>query len=426
MLAKKKAPVPNNMETLTAAAEEEMIVIQFAASEDNLHIKRKTTTTITTPTIVPPPPKKRPTSNVCTADKKRKRVEASSSSSASSVVVESLETEEGLDVGNESGETNFEVSDIVELPYPYNIFKAAFIILHTYTSIESIDLTKFKTEISHQFRIPLEDMLAVGDDTLRKIIQDYRVVLIQTERRNISSALLKYSRREAEVLLGLVGAYLRDYSMNLDDVCPGLRTDSEHLKGAKKDLIRNLFDDLPLIFPYRKRDTMKYFIERKLYLSVHNIRGRWSDEDKERLLELYQTHGAKWAKLGRALNKRHEDVRSAYKQMTAKRKGKYSPEEEDRLVDCIRQVTGKMLCPMEELPQLGIAWQHVAKLMGFGRTSIEYQMKWGHLRQRLVFGKVASNINEEDAALHDLLILQAPLTYIYTYSLRFSDSILLV
>lgn len=95
-----------------------------------------------------------------------------------------------------------------------------------------------------------------------------------------------------------------------------------------------------------------------------------------------------------------------YKQLMSVKKGKYTPEEEERLISAIRQVLGMENSPVTELPALGIKWQAVAQLMNNERNSVEYQIKWGHLRQRLLFGK-NPNVNEEDQIQTDLRILDA-------------------
>ena len=95
-----------------------------------------------------------------------------------------------------------------------------------------------------------------------------------------------------------------------------------------------------------------------------------------------------------------------YKQLMSVKKGKYTPEEEERLISAIRQVLGLDNCPVNELPALGIKWQAVAQIMNNERNSVEYQIKWGHLRQKLLFGRNPS-INEEDQIQSGLRILEA-------------------
>ena len=197
-------------------------------------------------------------------------------------------------------------------PYSYELMKWCFLTLHRYEtpSHASLSLPTFRNEVASQ--LPPDSAIAIhtiSDDILQIVIDDYLITVQQKEKRLITSSILKYSRRETEIILGAVRAYMKDYSLSLEDVCPSLRPDSDHLKGTKKDLIRRLFDELHRMLPYRQRDTIKFFVERKLFLSIQPLRGRWTEEEKGRLLALYEKYGPKWAKLGRELHKRHEDVR---------------------------------------------------------------------------------------------------------------------
>lgn len=289
--------------------------------------------------------------------------------------------------------------------YPYELYKAMFQVLSRYPTIDQVQLPLLHAELEVLLRIP-SGSLPMDTAMLKNIIEDYRIILQQKDKRLITQGVLKYSKRETDIILGIVRSFVKENNLSLADVCPSLRPDSDHLKGPKKELIRKLFDDLFLMIPYRHRDTIKFFVERKLFLTVHTLRGRWTDEEKERLLSLYEVHGPKWARLGRELSKRHEDVRMVYRQLMSQKKGKYSAEEENRLIAAIRQVLGKYDCPVSELPALGIGWAAVAKLMNSERNSVEYQIKWGHLRQRLVHGKTY-NASEEDQAAADLHILEA-------------------
>lgn len=225
------------------------------------------------------------------------------------------ESPEATEEGGEAAETSPPTGALKEadpLPYSYDLMKFCFLTLQRYETpnLATLNLQSFRNDVAtHLPRENSVDIFNISDQILLKVIDDYLITVQQKEKRSITPSILKYSKRETEIILGAVRAYMKEYSLSLEDVCPSLRPDSDHLKGAKKDLIRRLFDELHMMLPYRQRDTIKFFVERKLFLSIEPLRGRWTDEEKERLLSLYDKYGPKWAKLGRELHKRHEDVR---------------------------------------------------------------------------------------------------------------------
>lgn len=255
----------------------------------------------------------------------------------------------------------------------FELYRIVFQILGRCESVDALPFHFLRNEVATCQTIgERED---VSDEVLARIIDDYRVVQQQRDKRAVTSSILKYSKSETEIILTIVRSYILENSLTPEDICPALRPDSDHLKGAKKELVRKLFDHLHSLLPYRQRDTLKFFVERKIFLTVHQLRGRWTDEEKNRLLSLYEVHGPRWAKLGRELGKRHEDVRMVHKQLMSVKKGKYTSEEESRLIAAIRGVLGKLDCPVSDIPYLGISWQSVAKLMNNERNSVEYQIK---------------------------------------------------
>jgi hypothetical protein len=216
-----------------------------------------------------------------------------------------------VSVHSNPSEASNDTADPPQAAYPYEIYKACFLALHNHDASSiptlNIDIVRLET----QAVLATDVVVAVEDEVLKKMMEDYVVTLQQKEKRSVTTSILKYSRKETDIIIGAVKSFLRDYSLSPEDVCPSLRSSGDHLKGAKKDLTRKLFDDLQLMLPYRHRDTIKYFIERKLFLMAQpsHSKGRWTNQDKERLLELHEKFGSKWAKLGRELGKRPEDVR---------------------------------------------------------------------------------------------------------------------
>lgn len=301
-------------------------------------------------------------------------------------------------------------------PCPYDVYFAAFSVMsrhvETGAPLELLPLPALRRDIAGALPASPGE-LSVPDSALRATMDDFRALQQQQQKRassSVSGTLLKYSSRETAIILGVVDSFCHDHGLAPEDVCSQLRPARAHLKGPKKELVRQLFDDVAAIVPYRQRDALKFFVERKVFLSVHALKGRWSDEEKDRLVALHAQIGPKWARLARELGKRAEDVRVVFKQLECVKKGKYTPEEEARLEGAVREVVGMRDRPLADLPQLGISWSAVAQLMRNERNSVEYQIKWMHLRQRLLFGK-AGVAAADDLLRIDLLVVEVSTCY---------------
>jgi hypothetical protein len=70
------------------------------------------------------------------------------------------------------------------------------------------------------------------------------------------------------------------------------------------------------------------------------VQGYWSKEEVERLKELHAQKGDRWKELGAALGRLPEAVRDKFKMLKlgdARRSGKWSPEEEAKLIELVNQ-----------------------------------------------------------------------------------------
>ena len=66
--------------------------------------------------------------------------------------------------------------------------------------------------------------------------------------------------------------------------------------------------------------------------------GKWSAEDTAKLLQLHAERGNKWKQIGAALGRHPENCRYKHRDLLlgeTERKGKWSPEEEAKLLDLV-------------------------------------------------------------------------------------------
>ncbi|KAI0835955.1 hypothetical protein F5Y06DRAFT_274836 [Hypoxylon sp. FL0890] len=137
--------------------------------------------------------------------------------------------------------------------------------------------------------------------------------------------------------------------------------------------------------PNRGRQKVINQCRRKFHNFV--ARGTWTPEQQEELKQMWETHGNKFSRIGKLINRHPEDVRDRIRNYVVcgenRRVDPWTQEEEDKLQSIItealevirhqRQKTGrKTQEPEEDL----IDWQRVSELMDRTRSRLQCIQKW--------------------------------------------------
>ena len=116
-----------------------------------------------------------------------------------------------------------------------------------------------------------------------------------------------------------------------------------------------------------------HYLQRKF----HGSKGKWSAEETDTLLSMYEEHGHRWALIGRALDRLPQDVWDKYRSISQHTKsGPWSAEESLNLARIIN-----VLCPgtNQGPPLRGIFWTQVSNVM---KTRNQFQCRI-HWHQKL-------------------------------------------
>ena len=261
------------------------------------------------------PTKKRRKSNslidgssaIITPKPKRRRRQREMKEQEELMLLESEEYEEDwtLDGGEEDVEKE---KDPVER---YDLLGMIFIHLNSLPSIENLTLRTVRRFLELQLGVK-EDGLRHLNPEIRVILEEYRLVLRnkkerEKEKDDKKGKLLRYSSREGRIIMGYTKYYMRENKLKVADICSYFRTD--RIKGVKRKRVILLFDTLAEMFPYRKRQPIRYFVEN--FLSRDVLTGQWTEDDWQQLMALQELHGLNYKVIGLALGKRRVDIKDA-------------------------------------------------------------------------------------------------------------------
>jgi len=142
----------------------------------------------------------------------------------------------------------------------------------------------------------------------------------------------KFTRAEDDLILTTIAEFCADKGITPDEMVPELRT--ADTPGKMKRLMKQFLSQVKTLIPERKRQTL---YRRTIRLIAGGMRGdEWTEEEKQQILSLHKLHGSKWTKIGSLLGRYADDVRDMYRRLRPRRRrGRFSEEESQRLVQLI-------------------------------------------------------------------------------------------
>lgn len=148
------------------------------------------------------------------------------------------------------------------------------------------------------------------------------------------------------------------------------------------------------------RRTRKQIVERtrRIYNSFV-ARGTWTDEQKEEVHELFETHPEKWAEIAVIINRDQKDVRDYWRNHylvhQTQIKSRWSEEEEGRLKEVVEEFLGKIRIQRENNDQFRVKpgatgsddeglldWQTISAAMDHTRSRQQCKWKWNDMREK--------------------------------------------
>jgi hypothetical protein len=94
----------------------------------------------------------------------------------------------------------------------------------------------------------------------------------------------------------------------------------------------------------------------------------------------YQQYGPSWDKISRIVERNETDCRVRYTNhlqiKNTRKRGVWSPEEEEMLYKTIAQVCAASKIPINDTPNRPISWSTVVQKMGGQRNALECREKW--------------------------------------------------
>ena len=193
----------------------------------------------------------------------------------------------------------------------YDLLGMIFIHLNSLPSIENLTLRTVRRFLELQLGVQ-EDGLRHLKSEIRVILEEYRLVLRnkkerEKEKDDRKGNLLRYSSREGRIIMGYTKYCMKENKLKVADLCCYFRTN--RIRGVKRKRVILLFDSLTEMFPYRKRSTIRHFVEN--FLSRDVLTGQWTEDDWEQLMVLQELHGLNYKLIGLALGKRRVDIKDA-------------------------------------------------------------------------------------------------------------------
>lgn len=201
--------------------------------------------------------------------------------------------------------------------------------------------------------------------------------------------------------LNNLGKAVNDF-MEANDLTQNEFNQLIHAKPNKEESRNTDFwDRAELAIPQR---TRKQIVERARRI-YHNFvaRGKWTQEQKEEVHELFEKHPRKWAEIAGMINRDQKDVRdywrNTYLVLESQVKSRWSKDEEERLRDAVEEKLSKIRITRENSDQperdsrgksgddeAMIDWQQISAAMGLTRSRQQCKWKWVDMREKGLVG----------------------------------------
>ncbi|KAI7774447.1 hypothetical protein LA080_008759 [Diaporthe eres] len=150
--------------------------------------------------------------------------------------------------------------------------------------------------------------------------------------------------------------------------------------------------------------TRKQIVERtrRLYNNFAG-RGRWDEEQKEQLHDLFDKHGTKFAAIASLINRDQKDIRDYWRNHYVvdghQRKSRWKPDETEMLKQAVEEALNKIRIDRENNDQFRprprakgfddeslLDWQQISAAMGLTRNRQQCKFKWQDLKDKGVVG----------------------------------------
>lgn len=248
----------------------------------------------------------------------------------------------------------------------------------------------------------MESILAAGPSKGRKAIKsglsdDDRQSKRKRSSANEGKATGPWTQEELNNLGKVVNDFMDDNNLTQYEV-----TQLVHAVPSKaKSINMEFWDKAEQAIPQR---TRKQIIERARRI-YHNFvaRGTWTQEQKEEVHELFETHPKKWTEIAGMINRDPKDVRdywrNTYLVLESQVKSRWSKDEEERLREAVEENLSKIRITREnsEEPRRKsrgksgddealIDWQQISAAMDLTRSRQQCKWKWVDMREKGLVG----------------------------------------
>lgn len=249
----------------------------------------------------------------------------------------------------------------------------------------------------------MESMLAAGPSKGRKgskldLSDDDR----QSKRKRLSSATEgkatgPWTQEELNNLGKVVNDFLEDNNLTQHEVNQLVHAVPSRAESRNRDFWDRADQAIP-------RRTRKQIVERARRI-YHNFvaRGTWTQEQKEEVHELFETHPKKWTEIAGMINRDPKDVRDYWRNnylvLESQIKSRWSKDEEERLREAVEEKLSKIRITREnsDEPQRKsrgksgddealIDWQQISEAMDLTRSRQQCKWKWVDMREKGLVG----------------------------------------
>lgn len=206
-----------------------------------------------------------------------------------------------------------------------------------------------------------------------------------------------WGQDELDALKRVVDSFREGHSMTQEEV-----NNMVHEVPNKADSVnKELWDKADMAVPRR---TRKQIIERARRV-FHNFaaRGTWTDEQKEEIHELFESHPNKWGEIAKMINRHQQDVRDYWRNhylvYQSQTKARWNKDEEERLKEVVEEAISKIRIQRENNDQLRprprtkktddeamLDWQQISAAMDLTRSRQQCKWKWIDMREKGVVG----------------------------------------
>lgn len=224
----------------------------------------------------------------------------------------------------------------------------------------------------------------------------------QSKRKRLSSAnegkaTGPWTQEELNNLGKVVNDFMEDNNLTQQEVNQLVHAVPSKAESRNKDF----WDKAEQAIPQR---TRKQIMERtrRIYHSFV-ARGTWTQEQKEEVHELFETHPKKWTEIAGMINRDPKDVRdywrNTYLVLESQIKSRWSKDEEERLREAVEEALSKIRITREnsDEPQRKsrgksgddeamIDWQQISEAMDLTRSRQQCKWKWVDMREKGLVG----------------------------------------